>query len=81
MKKITITLMCMLLTAGAAMAQKKFTFGPKVGVDLTHFWGSGTKFYNSNNVQLNYQVGVFAEYRASDHFAIAPEITLLLPLR
>ena len=66
--------MCLLLTAGAAMAQKKFTYGPKVGVDLTHFWGSGTKFYNSNNVQLNYQVGVFAEYRASDHFAIAPEV-------
>ncbi len=74
MKKITITLMCMLLTAGAAMAQKKFTFGPKVGVDLTHFWGSGTKIYNSNIVQLNYQVGVFAEYRANNHFAIAPEV-------
>lgn len=74
MKKITITLMCLLLTAGAAMAQKKFTYGPKVGVDLTHFWGNGTKFYDSNNVQLNYQVGVFAEYRASNHFAIAPEV-------
>ncbi len=61
MRKIILALMCMLLTAGAAMAQKKFTFGPKVGVDLTHFWGSGTKFYESNRVQLNYQVGVFAE--------------------
>ena len=60
MRKIILALMCMLLTAGAAMAQKKFTFGPKVGVDLTHFWGSGTKFYESNRVQLNYQVGVFA---------------------
>ena len=74
MRKIILALICMLLTAGAAMAQKRFTFGPKVGVDLTHFWGSGTKFYESNRVQLNYQVGVFAEYRASDHFAIAPEV-------
>ena len=34
MKKIVIALMCVLLTAGAAMAQKKFTFGPKIGVDF-----------------------------------------------
>lgn len=27
MKKITIALMCMLLAAGAAMGQKRFTFG------------------------------------------------------
>ena len=74
MKKLTIALMCIILASSAAMAQKTFTFGPKVGVDLTHFWGSGTKFYDSNNVQLNYQVGVFAEDRASNHFAIAPEV-------
>ena len=56
MKKLTVSLMCIILASSAAMAQKTFTFGPKVGVDLTHFWGSGTKFYDSNNVQLNYQV-------------------------
>lgn len=29
----------MILATGAAMAQKQLTFGPKVGMDLTNFWG------------------------------------------
>ena len=36
MKKTIIALMCLILTTGAAMAQKTFTFGPKIGVD--YFW-------------------------------------------
>ena len=39
MKKTFITLVCMFLASGAAMAQKAFTFGPKVGIDYTHQWG------------------------------------------
>ncbi|MBR5117457.1 MAG: PorT family protein [Muribaculaceae bacterium] len=70
MKKITIALMCVLLTAGAATAQKKFTFGPKVGFDITHFWGEGV----SHEVRPSYQAGLFMEYRATDMFAIAPEV-------
>ena len=70
MKKITIALMCMLLTAGAAMAQKQFTFGPKVGVDYTHFWGKNA--YHGG--QLNYQAGLFMEYRFTSRFSIAPEV-------
>ena len=72
MKKITIALVCMLLTAGAAMAQpeKTFTFGPKIGVDYTHFWGKNCK----HGGQLNYQGGVFFEYVVANHFAIAPEV-------
>ena len=38
MKKIAVALMCMIMATGAAMAQKQFTFGPKIGVDYTHFW-------------------------------------------
>ena len=37
MKKTTLALLCVLLSAGTVMAQKKFTFGPKIGVDFTHF--------------------------------------------
>ena len=70
MKKITIALVCMLLTAGAAMAQKQFTFGPKIGVDYTHFWGKNA--YHGG--QLNYQAGVFMEYRFTNRFSIAPEV-------
>lgn len=70
MKKTTIALMCMILTAGAAMAQKAFTFGPKISVDYTHFWGKETM----HGGQLNYQAGLFMEYRFNDKFSIAPEI-------
>ena len=70
MKKITIALVCMLLTAGAAMAQKQFTFGPKIGVDYTHFWGKNA--YHGG--QLNYQAGLFMEYRFTSRFSIAPEV-------
>lgn len=71
MKKIAITLMCVLLSAGAAMAQKKFTFGPKIGVDFTHFWGKHTE--NIKGV-FNYQAGIFFEYRLTDKLSIAPEV-------
>ncbi|MBR5086721.1 MAG: PorT family protein [Muribaculaceae bacterium] len=70
MKKIAIALMCMILATGAAMAQKQFTFGPKVGFDLTHFWGE----YVNHDVKLGYQVGAFAEFGVTDKFAIAPEV-------
>jgi hypothetical protein len=70
MKKITIALMCMIMATGAAMAQKQFTFGPKIGVDYTHFWGKDNLYKGV----LNYQAGVFFEYRLADKFSIAPEI-------
>lgn len=71
MKKLTLALMCVLLSAGAAMAQKKFTFGPKIGVDFTHFWGKNTDHFKG---VLNYQAGAFFEYRFTDKFSIAPEV-------
>lgn len=70
MKKIIFTLMIFLLADGSAMAQKKFSFGPKVGVDLTHFWGKDIP----HGMQLNYQVGTFLEYRFNEKFSIAPEV-------
>lgn len=74
MKKTIILLMCVLLTAGAAVAQKTFTFGPKIGVDFTHFWGKDTQSFWGYKGMFNYQVGAFFEYRLSDKFAIAPEV-------
>ena len=70
MKKTIIALLCLILTTGAAMAQKNFTFGPKIGVDYTHFWGKDCL----HGGQLNYQAGLFMEYRFSDKFSLAPEI-------
>lgn len=65
-----IALVCMLMAAGTAMAQKTFTFGPKVGVDYTHRWGKNI----NDESALNFQAGVFIEYRFNSKFAIAPEV-------
>ena len=65
-----IALVCMLMAAGTAMAQKTFTFGPKVGVDYTHRWGKNI----NDESALNFQAGVFMEYRFNSKFAIAPEV-------
>lgn len=70
MKKLTIAFLCMILATGAAMAQKTFTFGPKIGVDYTHFWGKDCQ----HGGQLNYQAGMFFEYRFNNKFSIAPEV-------
>ena len=72
MKKTTIALVCMLMAAGTALAQKNFTFGPKVGVDYTHWWGKNI----NDESALNFQAGVFVEYRFSSKFAVAPEVVL-----
>ncbi|MBQ6648616.1 MAG: PorT family protein [Muribaculaceae bacterium] len=70
MKKIVIALMCTILATGAAMAQEKFTFGPKIGVDYTHYWGENVE----HGGHLNYQAGVFMECRFTSKFSIAPEV-------
>ena len=70
MKKFFAALMCMILATGAAMAQKQLTFGPKVGMDLTNFWGKDLH----HGMQFNYQAGVFLEYRFTDKFSLAPEV-------
>ena len=70
MKKIAIALMCTILATGAAMAQKQFTFGPKIGVDYTHYWGKDV----GHDGVLNYQAGLFMEYRFTDRFSVAPEV-------
>lgn len=70
MKKTMIALVCMLMAAGTAMAQKNFTIGPKVGVDYTHWWGKNI----NDESALSYQAGMFMEYRMNNKFAIAPEV-------
>jgi len=70
MKKIAIALMCTILATGAAMAQKQFTWGPKIGVDYTNYWGEDV----NHGGQLNYQAGLFMEYRFTNKFSIAPEV-------
>ena len=70
MRKFLIVLISVALATGAAVAQKRFTFGPKIGVDYTHYWGK----YHMHGGQLNYQAGLFMEYRFNNKFSIAPEV-------
>lgn len=70
MKKLVISLICVIMATGAAVAQKQITFGPKVGVDYTHFWDNEV----DASGQFNYQAGAFFEYRFTDKFSLAPEV-------
>lgn len=71
MKKFALALVLVAMTAGIATAQEdNFSFGAKVGFDITHFWGKDI----GHKVQPNYQAGLFIEYRATRNFAIAPEV-------
>ena len=70
MRKFLIIVISVALATGAAVAQKRFTFGPKIGVDYTHYWGKNAK----HGGQLNYQAGLFMEYRFNNKFSIAPEV-------
>lgn len=70
MRKLLIILISVAMATGAGMAQKRFTFGPKIGVDYTHYWGKNA----GHGGQLNYQAGVFFEYRFNSKFSIAPEV-------
>ena len=72
MRKITIALICMIMAVASATAQpeKSFTFGPKIGVDYTHFWDADGDYSG----MLGYQAGLFMEYTINDKFAVAPEV-------
>ncbi|MBR5101523.1 MAG: PorT family protein [Muribaculaceae bacterium] len=70
MKK-TLLIAVVSLLSMSAMAQDGFTYGAKVGFDLTNFVGKDVP----HDMKAGYQAGVFAEYRFTDSkFAIAPEV-------
>ncbi len=70
MKKITLSLVFLIIAISTAIAQDNFSFGPKIGVDYTHFWGKNS----INGGKISYQIGAFFEKGLSNKFAIAPEI-------
>jgi hypothetical protein len=71
MKKLFITLVAVVIATSAAMAQKTITWGPKIGVDLTHYWGKDAL---GHKPQLNYQAGVYLEFRFINKMSFAPEL-------
>ena len=71
MKKLLITLVCVVIATSAVMAQKTITWGPKIGVDLTHYWGKDAL---GHKPQLNYQAGVYLEFRFINKMSFAPEL-------
>lgn len=66
--KYTMVAFALLLTA-AANAQT-WHFGPKVDVNYSAIDGNGLK----NKYSLGFQVGGFAEYNITKHWAIQPEV-------
>ena len=67
MKKLFIILICTAFATGVAMAQKTITWGPKIGVDLTHYWGKDAL---GHKPQLNYQAGAYLEFRFTNKLSL-----------
>lgn len=71
MKKITLTLLGLVAISTSAVAQQEVKFGPKTGVNIANISG---KDAIDNNMLIGFHVGVFAEIRFNEKFAVQPEI-------
>ena len=72
MKKIVFLLVAA-IAAGAVSAQKPFTFGPKVGINVTDLHPDGLDDINHlSGTKPALVIGAFAEYRAAKWFAVSP---------
>lgn len=74
MKKIVFLLMAA-IAAGAVSAQKPFTFGPKVGINVTDLHPDGLDDVNNlAGTKPALVIGAFAEYRAAKWFAVSLDV-------
>jgi len=77
MKKLSIILITIVLTAGFAQAQ--FRAGIRAGLNVTSFWGSAVPspiFVEESETEgrLGFQAGIVGEYSFGKRFAIQPAI-------
>ena len=77
MKKLTIILLAVVLTAGYAQAQ--FRAGIRTGLNITSFWGSAVPSpvfveESETEARVGFQVGVVGEYALGKRFAVQPAI-------
>jgi hypothetical protein len=68
--KYTMAAFALLLTITANAQTQKWHFGPKFDVNYSTIDGNGLK----NKYSLGFQVGGFAEYNITKHWAIQPEL-------
>ena len=74
MKKIVFLLVAAIAT-GAASAQKPFTFGPKVGINVTDLHPDGLDDINHlSGTKPALVIGAFAEYRALKWLAVSADV-------
>ena len=74
MKKIVFLLVAA-IAAGAVSAQKPFTFGPKVGINVTDLHPDGLDDINHlSGTKPALVIGAFAEYRAAKWFAVSLDV-------
>ena len=74
MKKIVFLLVAA-IAAGAVSAQKPFTFGPKVGINVTDLHPDGLDDINHlSGTKPALVIGAFAEYRALKWLAVSADV-------
>ena len=74
MKKIVFLLVAA-IAAGAVSAQKPFTFGPKVGINVTDLHPDGLDDINHlSGTKPALVIGAFAEYRAAKWFSVSLDV-------
>ena len=71
MKKITLTLLGLVAFSTSALAQQEVKFGPKAGVNFSSVNGNDA---DGKESLLGFHLGVFAEIKFNDKFAIQPEV-------
>ncbi len=74
MKKL-FTLVVALVMVGTAVAQKPFTFGPKVGVNFANLHSSnGDENDEISGLKAGLVIGGFVEYRPMNWFAVSADV-------
>lgn len=68
MKKIIVFSLVLVLACSSSFAQAKWSFGPKIGVNVTTI----TKM--DADYKAGLFVGAFANYRMNNFFAVQPEL-------
>lgn len=72
MKKFTIMIICLVMTAGISAQEKGFTWGVKAGVNLANVTGM------NSDMKVGFNAGIATEFGLTEKFAVGPELVYSL---
>lgn len=71
MKKLTLLIICTIISCNISAQQKNTSIGIKAGLNISSYYG---KSYSDIKAKVGYQAGVVLEYRFFGIFALSPEL-------